>query len=96
MSDEQQIYTDEEVVKMFDTEFLPTIQELARRCKKIKYQDVDIKLWEVKMNLQFSNLDKTLRYEDIEGQIRLQLVAITQEMIDELVKDNDQSSAELS
>jgi len=79
--DPAQICKKEELDEMFNEKFLPFLQKFAKRTKEIKYTDTEMAFYNVRLILQFSELEDPLIYEELEksGKIQLQLQPVTEE-----------------
>lgn len=82
-----QIYSHEEIHEMFNAAFLPKLQEFAQRTKKEMFADEEIACFQVRLILEFSDLETPLTYESIKEKVNLQLQPVLQ-------KDVDKSKAE--
>jgi hypothetical protein len=90
MSDEKQqekFCEPEELYEMFNCSFLPKLQELAKRAKKIKFPEDEIAFYNVNMFLQFDDSNEPLIYQNIEEKINLQLQPVTQKQLEESQKE---------
>lgn len=79
---EKKIYQPEEIHAMFDVAFLPKLQEFAQRTKKEMYPEEEIACFQVRMILEFSDLDAPLTYESINEKVNLQLQPVLQKDLD--------------
>ena len=79
---DEKIYAPEEIHEMFNTCFLPKLQEFAKRTKKEMFPDEEIACFQALMFLEFSDLDSPLTYESISTKVNLQLQAVLQKEVD--------------
>lgn len=86
MSQSGDLFEIEELYEMFNTSFLPKLQEFARRAKISRLADQEVKFFNVRMHLQFDELEHPLTYQMIEDRIQLQLQPITQEDLDRAIQ----------
>lgn len=88
--DKPKLYKDEEIHEMFNTSFLPMIQEFAKRAIKAREEEEPVKFWECQVKVQFSELENPLTYESIKDTVALNLFPITQSDIDKWVKEQQE------
>lgn len=79
---EKKVFEKEELYEMFNTSFLPKLQEFGRRVKKEHYADKDLQFFEVNLRMQFSELDTPLTFQMVEDRLEMKMSPITQEDID--------------
>ena len=84
---EEKFCEPEELYEMFNCSFLPKLQELAKRAKRIKFSEDEIAFYNVNMFLQFNDSDEILTYQNIEDKINLQLQPITKKQLEETQKE---------
>lgn len=82
-----QIYSHDEIHEMFNTAFLPKLQEFAQRTKKEMYADKEVACFQVRMILEFSDLESPLTYDSIKEKVNLQLQPVLQEDVDKAKAD---------
>lgn len=90
----EKLFELEELYEMFNCSFLPKLQEIARRAKSQKLPEKEVKFFNVRMHLQFTELDEPLTYQMIEDRIQLTLQPVTQEDIDKSVEENKEKADE--
>lgn len=84
---EEKLFEVEELYEMFNTSFLPKLQEFARRAKNARLKEQEVAHFNVKMTLQFSELNKPLTFQMVEDKIHMQLQPITKEDLERAEKE---------
>lgn len=92
MNQSGELFQTEELYEMFNTSFLPKLQEFARRAKETRLPEKDVKFFHVNMLLQFSELEEPLTYQMIQDKIQMQLQPVTQEDLDRDNEDTQKDS----
>ena len=87
--EEDQLFSRDEIISMFDTGFLPILEVIAKRVKNLRTTEEEIKFFNVTMTLQFDDDGKELKYESIEDRVNLKLWPVTQSDIDRVVKPEE-------
>jgi hypothetical protein len=92
--EKEKIFSDEEIHEMFDTSFLPKLQEFAKRSKEKLFKDKSPIYFHAQMKLQFSDLEIPLTYESIKDKTDLQLLPVFQEDIDKAAEEAKKAEEE--
>ncbi len=98
--EKEKIFSDEEIHEMFDTSFLPKLQEFAIRAKERLFKDKSPIHFHAQMTLNFADLENPLTYESIQNdesikeKVNLQLRPIFQEDIDRAAEEAKKAEEE--
>jgi len=92
--EKEKIFSEEEIHEMFDTSFLPKLQEFAKRAKDKLYKEKVPVYFHVQMKLKFSDLDSSLTYESIKADTDLKLLPVFQEDIDRAAEEAKKAEEE--
>ena len=68
MSEEENpIYTKEELLEMFDTTFLPLLQQFAKRQKKAEKNGDEFVAYKVELSFLFPEQEPVIKFEELSG-----------------------------
>lgn len=70
-----------EIAEMFDNGFFDKMQDFTQRVEKEGMVPPDVKHYELHLKVKFSDLKKPLKYKNIQHNIQMQIVPITEEDI---------------
>ena len=79
---DEKIFSPEEIHEMFNTCFLPKLQQFAQRAKKESFPDEEIAFFQAQLFLEFSDLEAPLTYESMPGKVHMQLQPVLQKEVD--------------
>lgn len=85
----EKLFSEEEIKRMFDTDFLPLVQTFAKRLTEKDLKEKEIAYYIARMVFNFDDLDSPLTYATIGPNIQFQLQAITREELEKQKKEEE-------
>jgi hypothetical protein len=86
------IFKESDVDEMFNTAFLPKLQEFAKRSLEHRESEEEVKFFHVNLMLQFSELDEPLTYQMINDRVKLTMHPVTQTDLDRSNENTEENS----
>lgn len=88
---DKEIITEEDIASACNGNFLEKIQEFARRGKEAKIPDQIVKLYNVRISLNFGELEESLSFDKVSG-YELHIQPFTQEDLERIEKAKEEQN----